>query len=169
MGANLRAKTLTGDGGIVGPKPHGEKERDWDRELAEVDRLLNQLPTHQAEQAAAAAKRPPATPSAAASRGPSSGGWLGTWARVGLGLLIGIGMTQWPYTHGCGIRLFIYLGGVFTVIVAGVWSGLSSWKRQLGVAHVLSQGLVIWGLVLAAREVLPRIGYAQEVATWFCP
>ncbi|HEY7686505.1 MAG TPA: hypothetical protein VH833_10410 [Gemmatimonadales bacterium] len=149
------------------PKPQGEKERDWDRELAEVDRLLNQLPTHQAEQAAAAAKRAAAPPSAPASSQPTSR--AGTWARVGLGLLIGIGMTQWPYTHGCGLKLFIYLGGVFTVIVAGVWSGLSSWKRQMGVAHILSQGLVIWGLVLAAREVLPRIGYAKEVATWFCP
>jgi len=151
----------------VVPKPQGEKERDWDRELAEVDRLLNQLPTHQAEQAAAAAKRAAAPPSAPASGKPVSR--AGTWARVGLGLLIGIGMTQWPYTHGCGLKLFIYLGGVFTVIVAGVWSSLSSWKRQMGVAHILSQGLVIWGLVLAAREVLPRIGYAQEVATWFCP
>lgn len=149
------------------PKPPGERERDWDRELAEVDRLLNQLPTHQAEQAAAAAKRAAAPPSASASGKPSSR--AGTWARVGLGLLIGIGMTQWPYTHGCGLKLFIYLGGVFTVIVAGVWSSLSSWKRQMGVAHILSQGLVIWGLVLAAREVLPRIGYANEVATWFCP
>ncbi len=151
----------------MGLKPQGERERDWDKELAEVDRLLNQLPTHQADQAAAAAKRSAAPPSAPASGQKSSK--AGTWARVGLGLLIGIGMTQWPYTHGCGLKLFIYLGGVFTVIVAGVWSGLSSWKRQLGVAHILSQGLVIWGLVLAAREVLPRIGYAKEVATWFCP
>jgi hypothetical protein len=150
----------------VVPKPQGEKERDWDRELAEVDRLLNQLPTHQAEQAAAA-KRAQAPPSTPVSAKPSSR--AGTWARVGLGLLIGIGMTQWPYTHGCGLKLFIYLGGVFTVIVAGVWSSLSSWKRQMGMAHILSQGLVIWGLVLAAREVLPRIGYANEVATWFCP
>ena len=149
------------------PKPQGEKERDWDRELAEVDRLLNQLPTHQAEQAAAATKRAAAPPSARAPGQPTSR--AGTWARVGLGLLIGIGMTQWPYTHGCGLKLFIYLGGVFTVIVAGVWSGLSSWKRQMGLAHILSQGLVIWGLVLAAREVLPRVGYASDAATWFCP
>ena len=149
------------------PKPPGERERDWDRELAEVDRLLNKLPTHQAEQAAAAGKRTPGAPSMSGQA--SSRAWVGTWARVALGLLIGIGMTQWPYTHGCGLKLFIYLGGVFTVIVAGVWSGLSSWKRQMGVAHILSQGLVIWGLVLAAREVLPRIGYAIEAATWFCP
>lgn len=149
------------------------QDRDWDKELAEVDRLLNQLPTHQAEQAAAAAaaaKRPAAAPAGATGPQAASGRqWLGTWARVALGLLIGIGMTQWPYTHGCGFKLFVYLGGVLTVVVAGVWSSLSSWKRRLGVAHVLSQGLVIWGLILAAREILPRIGYAKDVATWFCP
>jgi hypothetical protein len=150
------------------------QDRDWDKELAEVDRLLNQLPTHQADQAAAAAaaaaKRPAAAPGGAAAPQAASGRqWLGTWARVALGLLIGIGMTQWPYTHGCGFKLFVYLGGVLTVVVAGVWSSLSSWKRRLGVAHVLSQGLVIWGLILAAREILPRIGYAKDAATWFCP
>jgi hypothetical protein len=149
------------------------QERDWDKELAEVDRLLNQLPTHQADQAAAAAspKRPAAAAPAGAAAPQAASGrqWLGTWARVALGLLIGIGMTQWPYTHGCGLKLFIYLGGVLTVVVAGVWSSLSSWKRRLGVAHVLSQGLVIWGLILAAREILPRIHYAREAATWFCP
>ena len=149
------------------------QDRDWDKELAEVDRLLNQLPTHQADQAAAAAaaaKRPAAAPGGAAAPQAASGRqWLGTWARVALGLLIGIGMTQWPYTHGCGFKLFVYLGGVLTVVVAGVWSSLSSWKRRLGVAHVLSQGLVIWGLILAAREILPRVGYAKDAATWFCP
>ncbi len=144
------------------------QERDWDRELAEVDRLLNQLPTHREEAAAAAAKRPPAAPGQAQAA-VSSGHRLGTWARVGLGLLIGIGMTQWPYTHGCGLKLFVYLGGVATVLVAGIWSSMSSWNRRMGAAHVLSQGLVIWGLILAAREILPRIGYAKDAATWFCP
>jgi len=148
-----------------------EQERDWDRELAEVDRLLNQLPTHREEKAAAAAasRRAPTGQGGQAPAATSSRQWIGTWARVGLGLLIGIGMTQWPYTHGCGFKLFVYLGGVTTVIVAGMWSSLSSWKRRLGVAHLLSQGLVIWGLVLAAREILPRVGYAKEAATWFCP
>jgi hypothetical protein len=148
-----------------------EQDRDWDKELREVDRLLNQLPTHREEQAAAAsaAKRAPAAPTAADGGKASSGQWLGTWARVGLGVLLGIGMTQWPYTHGCGLRLFIYMGGVLTVIVAGVWSSLSSWNRRLGLAHLFSQGLVIWGLILAAREILPRIGYAKAAATWFCP
>jgi hypothetical protein len=144
------------------------QERDWDKELAEVDRLLNQLPTHREEQMAAqAAKR--AHPTVRADAGQDSGGGrIGTWARVGLGLLLGIGMPLWPYDHPCGIKLFLYFGGVLTVVVAGVWSSLSSWKRRMGRAHLLSQLLVIWGLVLAAEVILPRWGYAKEAATWFC-
>jgi hypothetical protein len=146
-----------------------DQPRDWDKELAEVDKLLNQLPTHREEQQmAATAKRSPlAAPGGGGPPQPTSR--LGTWVRVGLGLLVGIGMTQWPYTHGCGFKLFVYLGGVLTIVLAGVWSGLSSWRRRMGLAHVLSQLLVIWGLVLAARVVLPRVGYAKDAATWFCP
>ena len=145
-----------------------EQPRDWDKELADVDRLLAQQPA-----------APPPVPVRAGSRGapaaaPAPGRtiskreWLGTWVRVVLGLLIGIGMTQWPYTYGCGFTLAFYLIGVIAVIAAGVWSGISSWRRHLGLAHLLSQGLVIWGLVLGAREVLPRVGYAKHAATWLC-
>ncbi|MBI1966354.1 MAG: hypothetical protein HYS40_00035 [Gemmatimonadetes bacterium] len=152
-----------------------EKERDWDKEMAAVDKLLAKLPAAdptlgRAPAPAAKPAAPPvaAPPGAAPTARPSSREWLGTWARVSLGLLIGIGMTQWPYTHGCGWKLAFYLAGVVTVIVAGVWSSVSSWRRRLGVAHVLSQGLIIWGLILAARELLPRVGYAKDAATWFC-
>jgi len=152
-----------------------EKERDWDKEMREVDKLLAKLPAAdptlgRAPPHAAPIPRAPGTAPAVLPAGhASSREWLGTWARVGLGLLIGIGMTQWPYTHGCGLRLWFYLAGVTTVVVAGVWSSISSWRRRLATAHVLSQGLIIWGLILAAREILPRIGYAKTVATWFCP
>ncbi|HYK82522.1 MAG TPA: hypothetical protein VEU55_05205 [Gemmatimonadales bacterium] len=154
-----------------------EKEHDWDKEMAEVDRLLKKLPYAEPKLGAGAeptVKRPAVggrapMPPAEGRPSPSGGEWIGTWARVVLGLLVGIGMTQWPYTHGCGLRLIFYSLGVCTVIAAGVWSSLSSWKRRLGVAHLLAQGLIIWGLVLAAREVLPRIGYAKTPAAWLCP
>lgn len=146
------------------------QERDWDKELAEVDRLLNQLPTHREEQVAAQSAKRAQQPAVRADAGQDPGGGrIGTWARVGLGLLLGIGMPLWPYDHPCGIKLFLYFGGVLTVIVAGVWSSLSSWKRRMGRAHLLSQLLVIWGLVLAAEVVLPRVGYTAKAATWFCP
>ena len=146
------------------------QERDWDKELAEVDRLLNQLPSHREDQVAAqAAKRAQPAARPGASTPDLGGGRIGTWARVGLGLLLGIGMPLWPYDHVCGIKLFIYLGGVLTVVMAGVWSSLSSWKRRMGTAHLISQLLVIWGLVLTAEVLLPRMGYAKTPATWFCP
>ena len=148
-----------------------DKEKDWEKEMAEVDRLLKKLPYGEPTPSASSAPTVRKTPAVAPPGADltTAGQWLGTWARVVLGLLIGIGMTQWPYTHGCGLRLIVYLVGVAAVIAAGTWSGISSWKRRLGVAHVLSQGLIIFGLVLAAREVLPRIGYAKAEAPWLCP
>lgn len=150
-----------------------ERDRDWDKELAEVDRLLTNMPGHQPPPAPIKpAGGYPAPGTHAAAHGPralSTCEWAGTWIRVGLGLLIGIGMTQWPYTHGCGLKLWFYLLGVSAVIAAGVWSSISSWRRHLGWAHFLSQGLIIWGLVLGAREVLPRVGYAVHPAPWMCP
>ncbi len=155
-----------------------EKERKWDREMAEVDKLLARLPEADPYLKGDVVPRRAGVPgrggeavhgaSAAGPRSTGSAAWLGTWARVALGLLIGIGMTQWPYTHGCGLKLIFYLSGVATVIAAGFWSSISSWRRRLGVAHVLAQGLIIWGLVLAAREILPRIGYAKAPAAGFC-
>jgi len=38
----------------------------------------------------------------------------------------------------------------------------------MGPAHVVSLGLIVWGLVLAAQQVLPRIGYAAASASWRC-
>jgi hypothetical protein len=161
-----------------------EKERDWDKEMAEVDRLLKRLPNADptlgrgggAGAGAEPTLRRPAVAgagaaSASAVAGRASGGqWLGTWVRVVLGVLVGIGVAPgvWPYTHGCGLRLIFYLTGVATVIAAGLWSSISSWKRRLGVAHVIAQVLIVWGILLLTREVLPRVG-AKPTAVWLCP
>src|SRR5207244_10681747 len=82
-----------------------------------------------------------------------------TWARVALGVRVRIGITPgvWPYSHGCGLRLIFYLLGVITVIAAGLWASVSSWKRRLGFAHVVSQILIVWGILFLTREVLPRV------------
>ena len=78
-------------------------------------------------------------------------------------------MLVWPYSHVCGAKLMFYLIGASTVIVAGVWGGFSSWRRRLGLAHLLSLGVLLWGLALVAGVVLPRMGYASHPAIWFCP
>ena len=138
-----------------------EKDRDWDKEMAEVDRLLKKLP---------AADPTLGRPSGGAGP-PSTRERVGTWAKVALGVLVGIGIAPgvWPYSHGCGLRLIFYLLGVTTVIAAGLWASISSWKRRLGFAHVVSQILIVWGILLLTREVLPRVGDKAAAALWLCP
>src|SRR5207245_184490 len=144
--------------------------RDWDKELAQIDKLI----------AAGKTEAPPVNrpakaqgPGGAVAAGAEGGGRLAglrhtpffTWVRLLLALGLGIGMTQWPYTHGCGFPLYAYLVGVATVIVASFWTMLSSWRSRSGLAHFLSIGLLFWGTGLAAREILPRIGYARHPAS----
>jgi hypothetical protein len=158
-----------------------EKPRDWDKELAEVDRLLAKLP-HADPTLGKGAKPAPGAPGAAPAPGAKGhtfvthppntvvhGSATGVWIRVGLGVLFGLAMTQWPYSHVCGLKLMFYVLGVGTVLAAGVWGAISSWRRRMGLPHLLSLGLTIWGLVLAAGVILPRTGYAKNAATWFCP
>jgi hypothetical protein len=152
----------------------GEQPRDWDRELAAIDKIIAAGPAPAAAPApsAPAPRAPAAAGDAAPARGARPAGRyavLFTWLRLALGIGLGAAMTQWPYTHGCGLPLFAYLGAVLAVLVAGAWSGVSSWRTRSALAHFLSFGLIVWGGVLAAREVLPRVGYAKESAEWVCP
>jgi hypothetical protein len=151
-----------------------EKERDWDREMREVDKLLAKLPD-----ADPTLGRKPVYPplggiptvrtAAPASLPGGTRSIAATWVRLGLGLLLGVGMLIWPYSHVCGIRLMFYGLGALTLVVAGVWSALASWKYRQGFAHLLSILLVIWGLILVMGTVLPRVGYAGQNAVWLCP
>src|SRR5216117_3692890 len=146
--------------------------------MAEVDRLLKKLPNadptlgrggEPTVRRPAVAGGPVAVPASALRS--SGGGWLATWVKVVLGVLVAVGVTPgvWPYSHGCGLRLIFYLVGVTAVIAAGLWASVSSWKRRLGVAHAVAQALIIWGAVLVTREVLPRIGTANAATLWLCP
>lgn len=153
-----------------------EKERDWDREMREVDKLLAKLPDADPT-LGRGIPTVPVSPRPVAGgptgglhpAGPARGrAWVTTWLRVGLGLVLAIGMLAWPYSHACGLKLVFYLIGATTVTVAGVWSALSSWKRRLGIAHTLSIILIMWGLALAARQVLPRVT-GKTTVPFFCP
>lgn len=141
--------------------------RDWDKELANIDKVIAK---------GGAAPSPGGAPVARVSSGggavAASGGRFAvatTWFRVILGLLLAVGITQWPYANACGFNLAMYLGAIATVVVAGLWSSVSSWHRRLGFAHFLSLLVLLWGLTLAAREIMPRVGYARDLRTWSCP
>lgn len=135
-----------------------------------VDRLLAQLPGLQG----AAESAPPAFRSSAGEIRVSGGRYvepptlIGLWARVTLGLILGAMVPTWPYLRDCGVPLFAYLGAVAAVILAGAWAGVTAWKLRAGWAHILSLMLVFWGIVLVAEQILPRIGYSVDWATWRC-
>jgi hypothetical protein len=142
------------------------QERDWDKELADIDKVIARTPAGPAPVPAPQGKgAPPALPAPAGGRKAA----FATWLRVLLGAVLAIAMTQWPYSHGCGIKLFLYLGAAGAVIVAGLWSSISSWKRRMGLAHTIALLVTLGGLVLVAREVLQRVGYAKQSSTWMCP
>lgn len=146
-----------------------DQPRDWDKELADIDKVISRMP---AQGAAPAGTAPAALPAGRPAAAGPTGGKLAvftTWLRVGLGIALAVGITQWPYPSACGLNLIVYLGAIGVVIVAGLWSSISSWRRRMGLAHTLSLLVLLWGLILGAREILPRAGYARHVRTWSCP
>lgn len=150
-----------------------DQPRDWDKELAEIDKLLAKGPAAPAPAPVrAGATQPPAAgqPARLAAPVPTARGTvLGTWLRALSGVVLAGAMTQWPYAHACGGPLLLYAGAAAAVVLAGVWGGQASWRSRIAAAHIVSLVAVGWGLGLMAAIVLPRIGYAAEALTWWCP
>jgi len=152
-----------------------DQQRDWDKELAEIDRLIagqKSVPAPKAVAPAAKGGAPAAAARSAPALGPGRASrkeLIGVWVKVGLGVVLAAAMSQWPYGHACGAGLFTYLGASGAVVVAGLWASIGAWRRRLGAAHTMGLLVVGWGLALLALQVLPRIGYAREAATWWCP
>jgi hypothetical protein len=94
---------------------------------------------------------------------------LGTWGRVGLAVVVGSAVTQWPYERACNWWLLLYLGVVMVAIVTGAWAAAGAWQARVALAHVVALASILWGLGLGAHEVLPRVGYAKQRAVWRCP
>ncbi|HEY3064901.1 MAG TPA: hypothetical protein VGL09_03870 [Methylomirabilota bacterium] len=94
---------------------------------------------------------------------------LGTWGRVGLAVVVGGSVTQWPYERACDWWLLLYLAVVVVTVVTAVWAAAAAWRARLALAHVVALGTILWGLALGAQEVLPRVGYAKHRAVWRCP
>lgn len=149
--------------------------RDWDKEMADIDRLL--------------AADKPVAPTAAPSGGAvvKSGGApgslpqsrssgavtrprdaLGVWLKVLLGALGGAALFYWPYGKSCGPSLYLYLLGVLAVASAGIWAMRGAWTHRRGWAHIVGLLVFLLGCGLAAAEFLPRMGYTTVAHTWTC-
>lgn len=160
-------------------KPPPNPERD--SVAREVDRLLRQLPgadpllkgDDRATDRPAAGRvrrppgwRPPTPPPT--PPGPVTRDRLTTWGQVALGAGLGVALTGWPYAHACGFPLVGYLAVVMLVEIVAGWAAMSAWRYRMAVAHVAALVVAFWGIVLAAEQVLPRVGYAAAEASWGC-
>jgi hypothetical protein len=144
--------------------------REPDPMAGVVDRLLAQLPGLQGQ--------PYAPPRA--TRQAVGGGMLvqpqpslredlfGPTTRLILSLALGTMIAWWPYPRSCGLPLVGYFSAILTIIVGGGWAAVSAWRHRAGLTHVLSLILMVYGLMLAAAELLPRTGYAVDHADWQC-
>jgi hypothetical protein len=142
---------------------------DWDKEMKKIDKQLESI-SDDALISTSGAKAPAEKARVAEVQRTTT--TFGVFARLVLAVALGVAMLFWPYSVRCGPGLFAYLFASGMVGVAGVWSAVWTWRHRASQAHVLSLLLIVWGLVLAGLEVLPRVGYAfptvSHPATWMC-
>jgi hypothetical protein len=164
---------------------------DPNHDLAhEIDRLIKKLPNADpklvgepepyllplAPRPALAGAGAPAVPAVTATRATPTASrassdrasQIHTWSRALLAASFGAAVTQYPYVKSCGWMLYLYLGVIAVVLIAGAWASAAAWRARIAAAHALSLVVVYWGIVLAAEQILPRIGYAAATAQWAC-
>lgn len=167
-------------------------DRDWDRELAAIDRRLGAVPDPPVTPAQAGAT--PAPPGALVTPDtgqpvlpPATGRTIGTPApsgrrswraqfallfRLVLGVAVVAALIYWPYSARCGVDLGYYLGLVALLGLVGVATSTSAWRHRSSVVHILGLAMVAGAVTLGAREVLPKVGYAipslAHPAAWSC-
>jgi hypothetical protein len=143
--------------------------KNWEEEMKKIDRQLESISDEALLPAKSAAT--PAAKAAAVEKQANTS-TLGVMVRLLLSLALGVGILFWPYGTRCGLPLFGYLVAAGLISVTGVWTALWTWRHRSARGHLVALGLVVWGALLTANEVLPRVGYARPTeahpAVWLC-
>jgi hypothetical protein len=157
-------------------------DKNWEQELAKFDKQVGSLSDDQLlqlnnPQRAGTAPVAGARPASAAKAVPvgvpskQTGSWF-AWVQLAVAIGAATGLWFWPWGTRCGLNAVAFTAATGAVTLLGLWSAIGSWRHRQGYAHVLSFAVMIWGLVLGAREVLPRVGYAVPTlarpAGWTC-
>jgi hypothetical protein len=155
-------------------------DRDWEKELAKIDKQLASLPDEALMPAAPEKQTKSASSGARSGRGaapaasaePRQTTSFGVFARLTLALAVGIAMAFWPYPSRCGFGLIGYLAAVGVMTAGGVWASIWTWRHRASRAHLVSLAITVWGVLLGSQEILPRIGYAyptdKHPGAWSC-
>ena len=144
-------------------------DRNWEKELAKIDKQLESVSDEQIFPKSVTAT-PVQEREVTTKRTRTQ--TLGVMARLLLAVALGVGMIFWPFQARCGFGLLGYLLAVTALIGSGLWSAVWAWRHRAGKAHVLSLLIVLWGTILGAQEILPRVGYAiptlEHPGVWEC-
>jgi hypothetical protein len=140
-----------------------EQPRDWDRELADIDRVIAKGGAPGGTPVPAPRDSAPVGPGPVRRRSVAL-----TWFWVGLAVALAAALVIWPYQRACGLQLFFYLGAAGVTWLVGLLGALASWSHRRGFAHILSLLVMLWAGAVALREALPRVGYAKASRTWMC-
>lgn len=147
--------------------------RDWDKEMAEIDKIIAKQPAGGGQGAGA---RPSA--SAPVQRGASESApvvrsgraVLTTWLKVSLGVTVAAGVAlAWPYAHACGLPLYGYVAAAAGVFLAGLWGVVASWARRMAAAHLIALLVTLTGALIVGKVVVDRSSYPIRKSTWSCP
>jgi hypothetical protein len=142
---------------------------DWDAKLKKIDQQLESM--SDAALIPASPKQAPAARAEVAAERAATKTW-GAFLRLALATALGVGILFWPYPNRCGLGLAGYLIAISAIVAGGLWSSIWTWRHRTARAHTLSLLLVLWGLVLGAIELMPRVGYAKpdpsRPAGWSC-
>ncbi|HEX6105713.1 MAG TPA: hypothetical protein VFZ26_09025 [Gemmatimonadales bacterium] len=143
-----------------------EPPRNWDKELSDIDRVIEQqgagAPDPHGGTVAPRPTPPPAAPPA------GRGSVAVTWLWVLLALALAVALPLWPYQRTCGMQIVFFLGAAVITAIVGGLAAVSSWTTRRALAHVVSLLVIAWAGAVAASEILPRTGYAREAKTWTC-
>ena len=154
------------------PTPRGDRavsEINWNAELRKIDREYSGLPP---EPSPASAKAKRELERIQQEERDNRKGRIGVYARMTPVTALCVAIVFWPYASRCGQPLYNFLGAVAAVTLGGFWISALTWRWRMPKTHILAALVVLWGLTIAASEVLPRLGYAkpdaQRPAGWSC-
>lgn len=132
-------------------------EDTWSTQLKKLEREFDGLPP---EPSPALQKMQSEEERRAGERARQRAAMIGAGARLVLVFALGAALGAWPYSRECGWGWIGYVGVEAVIVGGGLWVAFTTWRGRLAKMHVLSLLIVMVGLALIAREMLPRIGYA---------
>jgi hypothetical protein len=153
--------------------------RDWDKEMAEIDKLLakdgggKSAPVPQGSLPVPHAAQPQVRPATAVAqpavtRVTRGRDLAGVWFRTLIGAVGAVALPFWPYGKTCGLMFYLYLVGAAGVIAAGIWAMRGAWTHRRGVALIGGLLVLIAGLGFVAIEILHRTSFAAARLGWIC-